>query len=258
MNKILIFIFTLLLIYPAISLAAVTPTTTPDPTSESASEKLSTQINDLKDKIASRVAQLKLVEKKGIVGTIKDSSSTQITLTDLDGQDKVIDVDEITKFTSPDNDSFGISDLKSGMKISAIGLYNKDTERLLARFIHTYTLPLYLSGSVSNINNDDFTLSLAMEDGKTYLIDVENLTKTISFSKDGNQEKSGFSKIEKGMRAFIIGYADKKEAGRMVATRILLFPDLPKNPKVVIAPNAISPKDAITSSGSGNKLTPLK
>lgn len=237
-------------------MAATTPT--PNPTSENVTEKLSNQINDLKDKIASRVAQLKLVEKKGFVGTIKDASSTQLTVTDMAGEDRAIDVDEITKFTSSGDDSFGVSDLKKGMKVSIIGLYNKDSERLLARFINTYTMPLYLSGTISEVNKTDYTITLAMEDGKSYLVDIESVTKTNSFDKENNSEKSGFSQVEKGTRAFVIGYPDKKEANRMVATRILLFPTLPKDPKVVVVPNAVNPTTAVTSSGSGKKLTPIK
>jgi len=171
----------------------------------------------------------------------------------------VVDVDEITKFSSPSaKESFGISDLKPGMKLSVIGLYNKDSEHLLARFVNSYTLPLYLSGTISDVNKTDYTITLAMENGKSYLVDIESVTKTTSYADDGTPEKSGFTKIEAGTRARIIGYADKKEANRMVATRILLFPSLPKNPKVVVAPNAINPANPVTSTGSGKKITPIK
>lgn len=238
---------------------AVTPTPSPKPTSESVTEKLSTQINDLKEKIASRVAQLKLVEKKGILGIVKEAGSTQLTLTDLAGTERIVDVDEITKFSSPSaKDSFGISDLKPGMKISVIGLYNKDSQRLLARFINSYTIPLFLSGTISDVNREDYTVTLTMEEGKSYLVDIESVTKTTIFNDPDSPVRSGFSKIEAGARTIIIGYPDKKEANRMVATRILLFPNLPKNPRIVIAPNAVNPTDQTTSSGSGKKLTPVR
>ena len=239
-------------------LAETTPTPTSNPTTEAVTEKLSNQINDLKDKIASRVAQLKLVEKKGFIGTIKDVASNQITVIDVAGNQRAVDVDEITKFTSSGKDSFGISDLKSGMKISIIGLYNKDSERLLARFIDTYTFPLYLSGTISNVDKDNYTITLSMESGKSYLVDIESVTKTDIYDADNNAEKSGFSKVEAGVRTQVIGYADKKEANRMVATRILLFPNLPKNPKVIVVPNAVNPTGAAVSTGSGKKLTPIK
>jgi hypothetical protein len=75
---------------------------TPTPTKSTAvddtiKEKLDEQINELKEKIASRVSELKLVEKRGIIGTISDVSSTKITLNDSDGKTRFVDVDEITK-----------------------------------------------------------------------------------------------------------------------------------------------------------------
>lgn len=249
------------LLFSFSSATAIAQTLTPSssPASQEITEKLSDQINTLKEKIASRVAQLKLVEKRGFVGKVKDVSGNQIILIDINNSQRNIDVDEITKFSSSSSkDSFGLSDVKSGNVISVVGLYNKDSQRLLARFIITYATPMYTSGSITNLDKTNFTLTLAMEEGKSYLVDVENVTKITSYSND-TSEKLGFSKITQGTRAVIIGYADKKEKDRMVATRILLFPDLPKNPAIVITPNAIDTSGGtITSSGSGKKLTPIK
>ncbi|MEK7605855.1 MAG: DUF5666 domain-containing protein [Patescibacteria group bacterium] len=234
------------------------PSPSPKPTSESVTQKLTTEITDLKEKIASRVAQLKLVEKRGMIGSIKEINGTTLTLEDINGNNRLIDVDEITKFSSPSaKDSYGLSDLKPGVKISVIGLYNKDSEHLLARFVHSYTIPLYLSGTITEVNKTDFTVTLSMINGKSYLVDIENITKTLSYDADNAAEKIGFSKIETGTRANVIGYADKKQANRMVASRILIFPTLQKNPKIINAPQAVDSKKATTSSGSGKKLTPL-
>lgn len=237
---------------------AVTPTPSPKPTSESVTQKLTTEITDLKEKIASRVASLKLVEKRGMVGSIKEISGTLITLEDTNGKNRLVDVDEITKFSSPSaKESYGLSDLKPGVRISAIGLYNKDSQHLLARFVNAYTIPLYFSGTITAVNKTDFTVILSMEEGKSYLVDIENITKTLSYANDGTAEKIGFSKIETGTRAIVIGYADKKQANRMVASRILTFPSLPKNPKVLSVPQAVDSNKATTATGSGKKLTPL-
>lgn len=251
-------IITVLLSLSHVSAFAQTVTPTAKPTSESATEKLSDQINNLKEKIASRVAQLNLVEKRGFVGTVKDVSATQLTISDTNNVVRNIDVDEITKFSSSGKESFGLSDLKAGSVISAIGLYNKDSARLLARFINAYTSPLYVSGIVTNLDKTAFTLTLAMEENKSYVVDVENVTKINTYSGDVS-EKIGFSKVPQNTRAVIIGYADKKEKNRMVATRVLLFPDLPKNPAITIVPSAVDTSTgAITSSGSGKKLTPIR
>src|SRR3989344_7962603 len=101
------------------------------------------QINALTNKIASRVAQLKLVEKRGVIGKVTDVSNTQITLSDMSGNTRFVDVDEFTKFKS-DSKSFGISDIEKGQKIGALGLYNKQSRRILARFVEVLQIPDFI------------------------------------------------------------------------------------------------------------------
>jgi len=245
-----------LLFISTVHVQAQTATPSPQPTTQTATEKLSDQINNLKEKIASRVAQLKLVEKRGLIGSVKEVSGTQLTVSDITIRNRIIDVDEITKFSSPSaKDSFGISDLKAGAKVSVVGLYNKDSERLLARFIDVVSVPTFISGTISGIDHEAFTVNVAMEEGKSYLVDIETVTRTTLYT-DTTPEKAGFSKLEVGNRIVVVGYPDVREKDRMVATRILAFPSLPKNPNVVIAPSAVSEK-GVSSTGSGKKLTPL-
>src|ERR1035437_9874018 len=70
----------------------------------------SSLLEKVANEIASKTAQLNLVEKRGIIGTVTDSSGTQITLSDLNGNIRFVDVDELTKFSSSSSKSYGISD----------------------------------------------------------------------------------------------------------------------------------------------------
>lgn len=239
--------------------------TTVSPTSatESVGEKLNSQINQLKEKIASRVAELNLVEKRGLIGTVTDSTNNQITLTDLGGNTRFIDVDEITKFSSPSaKTSFGISDLTKGSQISILGLYNKQSKRILARFISIVVNPIYINGSISDVDKKNFTLTITTEDNKQQKIDIETVTKIQTYDKDNGITKYGFSKLAIGDRAFILGYPEKSDKTMLLGNRILIIPGLPKDPKVVIQePTATQPsgsQDITPSTGSGKKLTPIK
>lgn len=208
--------------------------------SDEAIEKINNKVDQLKNKVASRVAQLNLVEKRGIIGTVESVSDTQITINDLKDKRRIIDVDELTKFYSGDNESFGISDIKKGLKISAIGLYNKESQRLLARFVNEVSIPLFLSGVLSEKDDKNFIILLTTEDGRKYLIDIERVTKTYAFS-EGELEASGFSKIENLQNAIIIGFLDPKKEDRITAGRIIIFPNLPKNPKISIEEQSVPP-----------------
>lgn len=231
--------------------AAVTPTQAPGVS------KIQEQINNLKERIASQVAEMHLVEKRGIIGTVSDVSETQLSLTDINGATRLVDVDELTKFSSPSaKSSFGISDITKGSIVGVVGLYNKDSRRLLARWVDVMTEPKILSGGILSLNKDAGTFAIATLDSDSITIDVENITKTQAYSKDGGVIKSGFSKLAVGQRVLIVGFPDAKNKNMIVASRILIFSDIPANPKIpLVKPEDIAP--VTPSTGSGKKLTPI-
>ncbi len=217
------------------------------------------QIDDLKNRIASRVAQLKLVEKKGIIGTVTDATNSQITLTDVNGNTRFVDVDELTKFSNPSvsSTSFGISDINKGMTLGVLGLYNKQSRRILARQVGVLTMPKFFVGAVSSIDSKNFNFNIVSEDNKQTFIDVETVTKTYSTSAQATFVSAGFSKIKTDESVIVIGFPDKQNPDHIIGSRILLFPDVPKNPKIIYVP-ALNPGASITpSTGSGRKLTPI-
>lgn len=203
-----------------------TPTTKPTPTSASTTPK-DTQIEKIKDLVASHVAELDLVDHRGLIGYVKSTTNTQIVITDQKNLQVKVDIDELTKFNSPDDkSSFGISDIKNGDLLSLVGLYNKQTERLLARFVEVASnIPQNIEGVVLDKNTTDYTIDVATADGKKTLVNVETSTKTATY-EDGETTKSGFSKIENGQRIIVVGFADKTEKDQINASRILVLPGM--------------------------------
>ncbi|MEK7185795.1 MAG: hypothetical protein AAB675_00315, partial [Patescibacteria group bacterium] len=226
-------------IYAANPTAKPTAKVTPAPTS-SVIEK---QINSLTDKIASRVAQLKLVDRRGVIGQVTDASNTQITISDLSGNTLFIDVDEFTKFNSPASKaSFGISDIKKGDKLGVLGLYNKDSRRLLARFVDELELPVVLYGGISQIDDEEFNITITTDTGKEYSIDIESSTKTLSYDQEEKALiKSGFSKLLAGQRIVVVGFTDLRNSKIFEASRIIILPNVPVNPKIKISAPDPSP-----------------
>ena len=216
---------------------AATPTPTGDVTE---------QINKLKERIASRVAELKLVEKRGVIGVVTDVSETQLTITDTNDDTVFIDVDELTKFTSPDaKGSFGISDISKGSTVGILGLYNKESRRILARFVDVMVLLHNYSGVVTDKNSTDFSFTIQTVDNKKLSVDVENITRTYSYTKEDDMVKSGFSKIQSGERIYLVGLVDTKKSNNIIASRIIRFPELPVNSKISISPiptKSVTPK----------------
>ncbi len=228
-------------------------TMTPEPT-VSNGEKLIDEINNLREKVASKVAELNLVEKRGSLITVTQISGNKITGNDFQNTTRIIDVDELTKFASPSAKSFGISDITPGSKISVIGLYNKQSKRLLARFISSKSLPTFLSGIITEIDKVNFTITVVSESKKNTLIDIENITKTSNYSEEEGMVKLGFSKLIVGNRVHIVGFDNIDEKNRISATRVLVLPELPKNPK--ISTDRVSDTPSNISATPSGKVTP--
>ena len=261
MKKIFILLLATCYLLLAAKTFAVSPAVSPTPqqTPSEKSELMNQQINDLKTKIASKVAQLKLVERRGIIGTVTEVSSTQIALTDLQNNIRFVDVDELTKFSSPSaKGTFGISDITKGSSVGILGLYNKESRRILARFVNTGMYPKIIHGVVISINSSDYVLKVISEDEKITFVDVETITKTLSFTKQDGLTKYGFSKIKEGQNLMIAGFTDIKNNNHLIASRIIIFPQIPKNPKIKIPENVLNAgEETKSSTGSGKKLTPI-
>lgn len=228
------------------ALAATTPTPT---TSTSLLEKVANEI-------ASRTAQLNLVEKRGIIGTVTDSSGTQITLSDINGNIRFVDVDELTKFSSPSSKSYGISDVTKGTILGVLGLYNKQSRRILARQVSVQSpFPNVIYGAIADIDTKNFEVTVVKENGQKVVIEIQDITKTYSFSS-GTLNKSGFSKIQTGETIVAIGFPDKQDSNKILGTRLILLPNIQTSFSLNLEPSAnptVPP-----STGSGMKLYPIK
>lgn len=208
---------------------------TPSPTPKDLKEEGIEQIQKIKDIVASKVAELNLVEKRGFIGVVTDTSTSQITIKDKSDLQRIVDIDDLTKFEGSDDETFGISDVKNGNTLIFLGLYNKDNKHLLARQIKKPgNIPTSLSGIVSKIDEDNFQIEVTTEENKKMKVDIEKSTKTSSYSKGGEIEKSGFSKIKLHERILIVGFPDPENKETINASRIMHFIDLPASVKMRI------------------------
>lgn len=261
MKKIFISISILLLIISAANFPKnfLALAQSPSPSQSPNQNLIQQQLNELKTSIASKVAQLNLVEKRGVIGKVTDISDTQITLNDANGNVQFVDVDELTKFSDPNSNisSFGISDITKGMTLGVLGIYNKQSQRILARDVTVLNLQQVLVGVVSSIDSKNFNFYIVDTSDTQTFIDVEVVTRTYSYSSSTDITPAGFSKITLGESVVVTGYPDKQNQGHIIATRVILFPDVPKNPKINIAPALNPDASIIPSTGSGRKLIPI-
>lgn len=240
---IFVFLFSIcFLVFGTLNSYAASPTPSPE-----------NQINELKDRIASRVAQLKLVERRGIIGKVTDVSDTQIKLTDVKGETRFVDVDELTKFSSriTPGGSVGISDIKKNDSLGILGLYNKQSRRILARSVQIISLSKMVHGYIAILNSENFVANIATDLNEQFEVSIETTTKNFSYDKDSEGLiRSGFSKLKEDEKIFVKG--KEQTQGKISAGVLIVFPDILKiknTTQIIPSP--------VTSTGSGKKLTPI-
>lgn len=225
------------------------------PTATSSSDK---KAAELKEQLKTYVARREIIKKRGVMGTILEVNNHQMTLTDIKGNKRFIDVDELTKFSDLTGKQAGLSDFKSQDRISVIGLYNTESRRLLARFIKVEGNAERLFGEVTDIDSKNASIEILNEDSRdTKVIDIETITKTQSYAQKEGLVKSGFSKILIGEKISIFGFS--KETNKLTAGRILLLPELSPNIKPSPTPSLTpTPTKKITPTPTMKKTTTPK
>lgn len=230
MKKFLTLIILFALFVSPINAQTATPTDKPNATTVPEDSEELEKIQKIKDIVASKVAELDLVEKRGIIGKIKENKNMSISIEDIKGKTRNIDVDELTEFSigDDDEDDLGVSDLEKDTLYSFVGLYNKDTERLLARSIsEADAIPVLFEGAISGIDEVEFQITVVNSKGVTKTVEIENSTKTNLSTIDGELEKSGFSKLELNKRVLVVGFLDEDDDSIITGRRVTHFEEVP-------------------------------
>lgn len=246
-----------------------TPTKTTEKTATSSSqndkqliEKLK-QIEELKEKIATKVAEIRDREKGAIMGNVKQIQNSTITLTTKSG-DKIFNYQDDTLFYSLKNNTKTETDsnkLKEGNNISVFGYYNETKDTFSAKFIYLQDQPVRIAGKVADIDKQSFTVTIKDREGQK-IIDIEKFTKTSSLTKGQGLQKYGFSKIKIGDMGFVVGAKNSKEENRFTASRLIIIPiKLPITPTLTSTPKPSptlknSPTPTITKPSPTKKISP--
>ncbi len=203
--------------------ASSTATVSPTPSREQI------EINNLKEKVATKVAELNRVTQQAVTGTVTQTSSGEFKIKTNDDQDYTIKVDSlVTKYYSVvtgGKTSLKNSDIKKGTYVIISGPQIDKT--ITANSVWVDEEFLVLVGKVTQVNKDDSSITIATSEKDTYTLDIETSSKQqIVNIKTLGVEKTGFSKIKEGDTIhFVVKKAEKnKEANRFSAIRILIIP----------------------------------
>lgn len=182
------------------------------------------QIEELKERLATKVAQLRQTQRKALFGNVKSVSLTSITIETKTKDVKIELSDPVTVIDSVDGKRTKrtTDDIKNGSIVCVFGEYDASLDLMKAKaIIIQKEPPSRVSGTVSAIDKKEYTITLVNTAGPMYIIDIERTTKTMMWEKEKGLYKGGFSKVEIGNTIFVTGTKVPKKENRVSAERIL-------------------------------------
>lgn len=236
---------------------AVSPTATPSATpTETKSQKL----EDLKDRLATKVAELNTTERRAIYGTVKSTSISTITVETTTKDVKIELTDDIKVFQmlKGKRTELKIENVEKGDVVTVFGQYDTAVEILKAKviFIQGTGDTQRIFGTITDAKKADYTLTVETGNGKSFVVDFETITKTSTWSSDKGIEKAGFSKLLVGDTVTILGTPVAKKDNRLSALRILDLGNL-SGEKPATTPTPTEKGEATASSAKAT-ATPTK
>ncbi|MBI5448765.1 hypothetical protein HY948_00370 [Candidatus Gottesmanbacteria bacterium] len=206
------------------------------------------QLNDLKDRLATKVAELRQLQRKAISGTVKTVSASTATIETATKDIKIELLDDIAiaQVIKGTRTKLTIDKLEKGDQVVVFGEFDATLDLLRAKAIFIESaLPQRIAGTVVETKKTDYTITVKTPEGKQYTVDIETITKISAWTSDKGMTKAGFSKLTSGDSVHVIGTPVAKKEDRLSALRILDLGNLTGRP---IPTEQVTQKSATTPS----------
>lgn len=202
------------------------------------------KIQELKEKVADKVAELKKEKLGGITGNLQSASEEALIIT-IDEVEYSVQLDEDTHIYSLDKNlkkqEIKLTDIDKNEIITVIGTIDTEEKTAQALVIVKRTSPLSLVGKVDSVSTKDGTITLTTLEGETQTVDYEVSTKSLMFDPQKQETvKIGLSKITEGAKIHV--WAIKNEETTS-ALRILILPDSLQVSKEKVTPTKSEEKE---------------
>lgn len=199
-----------------------TPTASPKTLSQATG---SANLDDLKARLATKVAELRTTVKRALYGTVKSVSVTSATIETKTKDIKLELTDDVmvTQILSGKRTTLPIEDVATKDMVTVFGTYDETLDLLKAQyiFIESSAVISRIAGTVIDLDTEEFVLTVNTKEGRTILVDIEKATKTNMWTKEGGIVKGGFSKIAIGDTVHVVGKPVAKKDNQISASRIL-------------------------------------
>ena len=182
------------------------------------------KIRNLKERVAETVAEQRKKNRRAYFGKIKEISDSTIILTTKKEEVSIIIAEEtnIYKVDVGAKKEIDLEDLEENQSITALGFL--ENEELTSRIIIAKQKPVIIHGKVTEVDLEDFTITVKTKKEGEFIVDYEKTTECKIFEKGESLTKGGLSKIKVDDRIHVVGTESAKEDSRLTALRILVLP----------------------------------
>lgn len=184
----------------------------------------SKQIEDLKDRLATKVAELTETKRMAIHGKVTSITLTTLSVETETKEMKIELTDGIKVFQTIKGKRSKLSpdDIDKGDVVSIFGDYETQLDLMKAKVVIIESEPPdRVTGTVTAVDADGYTITLKTYSGQSYIIDYERSTKAFDWTGTPELVKSGFSKMKQGATLTVLGVAVPNESNRLSALRIV-------------------------------------
>jgi len=203
------------------------PISTPSATAKKEKD-VETKIKELKERVATRVAQLREENKRAIFGLVKEGTKESLVLKTSSGEItiKLEEGGSIVHAVDGRRIAARIADIDVGEQVLAVGTLDEEGNLLVKRII-AKRADINLNGVVAEVDTKEGTITVKIKTGEDKLVDVETITKIMIWEKGTGLTKSGLSKIKVSDRVHVNGYEKMADKTKLfIAKRILVLPGL--------------------------------
>lgn len=210
---------------------SASPSTTVIPTKSASpsSSLVNREIQNLKEKIATKVAELRKKNLKAVAGVIEESSKDTFKIKSVNGEEYTVSLDDsltkIFQIAGAVKKEIKVSDLKKESYAIISGPVTDKT--VTANYVYLDEQYLVKTGKVTEVDKEENIVKTLTSDKDNYTLDIEITTKIQMLdSKTLEVAATTFSKIKEGDTIhFIVKKTGKeKELNRYSTERILVIP----------------------------------
>lgn len=198
------------------------PTATP---SGSVEQK---EIQNLKEKIATKVAELRKKGQKAIAGSVSNVGGQSLEIKREDESTYEVKIDEaltkIYRIVGASKKEVALKEIKKGAYIIATGPVIDKT--IMANSLYQDEQFFVKVGKITEINKSDYSLKVLTTDKDTITLDIEQTTKQQMVNiKTLGIEKTGFSKFKEGDTIHFVVKSTGSEKDNTYSTyKVLVIP----------------------------------